>query len=138
MDLKVILDTQKFDIFSQLIPAPSSNLRISHLDHTLETGETNAQWRKAKCKREHGVGTVETNASIPRIFRRHATLPCATLAPLQTFPKSPKLHKRIHIIHFTTALREYNALCTTFTLYIHKCRHSFPLIAKSRGEAGAN
>ena len=89
-------------IFAQLIPAPSSNLRFSHLDHTLETGE----W-------DHGVGTVETNASIPRIFRRHATLHCAILLFFKHSSNPQNCTSLYCTLHYSSQSVQYTP-CTKF------------------------
>ena len=81
--------TSRNSIFSQLIPAVSSNLRISHLDDRLETGGD----KYAQCTVEVW-GEVRLMQAFPA-FSDAATLhynPPYLLALLQTFPKSPKLH----------------------------------------------
>ena len=132
------------------IPAASSNLGISHLDHTVETGGDECTQHTAQCSGQtvhrtvhtaewkwyHGVGTVETNASIPRIFRRHATLryTCSS----SNIPQIPKTAPHVVCtIHWTTPLRDCDCTAQTvnFSSVDASAEHRFPLIVKSRGEA---
>ena len=105
---------------------------MSHLNHTLETGETNAQ-----C-----VGTVETNASVHRAqLRLMQAFPAFSDAPRHTALRHsssniPQIPKTVHTgVYRTTALRVHDATQSTHLSGTQV--HSFPDSVEQGGGGGS-